>query len=56
MKGYSTFTKAPALLEPHTFSVMSRNLLGGGGSYPSAEVQSVYSTADWAIFTLEKCL
>ena len=31
------------------FSVISRTLVGGGG-YPSAEVQSVYSTApaDWA--------
>ena len=30
----------------------------GGGSYPSAEVQSVYSTApaDWAIFLLNENL
>ncbi len=34
------------------FSVISRTLVSGGGSYPSVEVQSVYSTApaDWAIF------
>ena len=38
MKGYSAFPKA----------------LGVGGSYPSAEVQSVYSTAqaDWGNFIL----
>ena len=51
MKGYSTFPKAPTLLEPHhqIFNVISRTLVGGG-SYPSAEKQSVYSTApaDWA--------
>ena len=41
---YSAFPKAPALL-----SVINRTLVGGW-SYPSAEVQSVYSTtpADWA--------
>ena len=40
IKGYSAFLKA--LLEPH-------NQIGGG-SYPSAEKQSVYSTAsaNWA--------
>ena len=33
------------------FSVIYRTLIGGGRSYPVAEVQSVYSTApaDWAI-------
>ena len=46
IKEYSAFPKAPALLEPHhqIFSVISRALVGGG-SYPSAEKQSVYSTA-----------
>ncbi len=41
MKGYSTFPKG------HSF---------GGGSYPTAEVQSVYPTApaDWAIYRV-KC-
>ena len=57
MKGYSAFPKAPALLQPHhlMFSVISRHSLGGG-SYPSAEVQSVYSTAaaDWATEGLGK--
>ena len=51
MKGYSTFPKALASLEPHPqlFFVISRTR-GGGGSYLSAEVQLVYSTApaDWA--------
>ena len=50
MKGYFAFPKAPVLLEPHfwLFSVISGHSLGG--SYLSAEVQSVYSTApaDWA--------
>ena len=47
MKGYSAFPKAPALLKPHHHIW---TLVIGGGSYPSAEVQSVYSTApaDWA--------
>ena len=58
MKGYSAFPKAPALLESHheIFSVISRTLVGGGGAYPSAEKQSVYSTApaDWAIHRV-KC-
>ena len=40
MKGYSAFLKAKALL----FSVISRTLVRWG-SYPIAEVQSVYSTA-----------
>ena len=51
MKGYSALPKAPALLEPfhQIFSIISRTFVGVG-SYPSAEVQSVYSTAlaDWA--------
>ena len=54
MKGYATFTKAPEILGNLTirlFSINIRILVGEGGSYPSAEVQSVYSTApaDWAI-------
>ena len=53
MKEYSAFPKAPALLEPHhqIVSCHIQDTLYGGGSYPSAEVQSVYSTApaDWAI-------
>ena len=42
IKGYSAFPKTPALLEPHHQIVRE--------SYPSADVQSVYSTApaDWA--------
>ena len=50
-KGYSTFPKALALLEPQhkIISVISRTLIGWG-SYSSAEMQSVYFTApaDWA--------
>ena len=43
MKRFTAFPKAPALLEPHHQSLW-------GWSYPSAEMQSVYSTApaDWA--------
>ena len=52
MKGYSAFPKAPALLEPHHQIVKChiQDTRWRGGSYPSAEVQSVYSTApaDWA--------
>ena len=58
MKGYSAFPKAPTLLEPHhqmKFCDISRTLVRGGGgerSYPSADMQSVYSTApaDLAVF------
>ena len=52
MKGYSTFPEAPALLEPHHQIVLvSYPGHSLGGSYPSAEKQSVYSTApaDWAM-------
>ena len=46
--GYSGFLKAPALLEPH-HQIVSCHIPDtpwvGGGSYPSAEVQSVSSTA-----------
>ena len=49
MKGYSTFPKAPALLEPrhHLVSYPGHSW---GGIYSSPEQQSVYSTApaDWA--------
>ena len=36
------------------FSVISRTHIGEKGSYPSAEMQSVYSTAlaDWAVSRL----
>ena len=52
MKGCFAFPKAPTSLEPHHQIVQChiRTLIGGVGSYPSAEKQSVYSTvpADWA--------
>ena len=56
MKGYSTFSKAPPLLEPHHQIVLcpiQDTRWGGVGSYPSAEKQSVYFTApaNWAIET-----
>ena len=55
MKGYSTFSKAPALQEPHqsNFLVSYLGLLMGV-SYSSAEVQSMYSTdpAEWVIIFL----
>ena len=46
MKGYSTFSKAPALEHYHQMkvSVISKTL-GGVLSYPFAEKQSAYSTA-----------
>ena len=54
MKGYSTFPKAPTLLEPHDqifYCHISGYSWGVGSSYPSAEKQLVYSTAqaDWSI-------
>ena len=53
MKGCSTFSNAPALLEPHhQITIVSyQGHLLWMRSYPSAEVQSVYSTApaDWVI-------
>ena len=55
MKGYSAFPKAPALLEPHHQIVYCHiQDTRRGGSYPSAEEESVYSTApaDWAIIIL----
>ena len=51
MKGYSAFPKAPVLLEPHIrlfyVSYPGHSL---GETYPSSEMQSVYSTtpANWA--------
>ena len=51
IKGYSTFSKAPASLETH-HQIVHCHIQGTrwGRSYPSAEVQWVYSTApaDWA--------
>ncbi len=56
IKGYSAFSKAPALLKPRHQIVQChiRTLVRGWGSYPSAKVQSVYSIAlaDWAIYDL----
>ena len=51
MKGLSAFPKAPASLEPHHQIVLCHIQDTHGGSYPSAEVQSVYSTtpANWTI-------
>ena len=57
MKGYSSFLKAPALLEPHhqIFLMSYPGHLLVVGSYLSAEIHSVYSTApaDWACVTEE---
>ena len=54
MKGCYIFPKAAALLEPYHQCLVSNPGYSLGGSYPFAEVQSVYSTApaDWAIFTV----
>ena len=53
MKGYCKFPEAPALLGPHHWLVWCHipDTRWEGGSYPSAEMQSMYSTplADWAI-------
>ena len=50
MKEYSVFPKAPALQQPHP-QIVSCHIWDtpGSGSYPSAEMQLVYSTApaDW---------
>ena len=52
LKEYSTFSKGPVSLEPHHQIVLChvQDIRCGVGSYTSAEVQSVYSTApaDWA--------
>ena len=57
MKEYSAFPKAPALLEPHHQIVLGhiQDTCWRWGSYPSAEKQSVYSTApaDWAIIHID---
>ena len=48
MKGYSTFHKATALLEPchqNCFVSCLGHSLFWGGSYPTAKMQSMYSTA-----------
>ena len=51
MKGYSTFPKVPALLEPHHQIVLCRiqDTCRRGGYYSSTEMQSVYfiAPADW---------
>ena len=57
MKGFSEFPKLLYHwnLTIRLFSVICRTLIGGGGgSYSSAEVQSVYSTApvNWAMSSL----
>ena len=48
MKGYSAFSKAAALLEPHHQIVkchIQDIQWGGGVLFPSAEMRLVYSTA-----------
>ena len=58
VKRYSAFPKAPALLEPHhqIVNVIFRTL-NGWRSYPSVEMQSVYSTAPaWAMYIYRICL
>ena len=46
MKGYSTFPKASALLEPHHQIVLCNiQELIGWGSYPRVKKQLMYSTA-----------
>ena len=52
MKGYSAFSKAQVLLGPrHQIVLCHIHDTRWGEFYPSAEVQSVYSTAsaDWAL-------
>ena len=50
IKGYFVFPKAPALLKPQSDCLMSYTGHSLGESYPSAEIQSVYSTVliEWA--------
>ena len=48
MKGHSAFPNAPALVDPHYHIVLCHKQdthWEGKESYPSAETQSVYSTA-----------
>ena len=54
MKGYSAFPKAPASLEPHHQIVLCHIQDTLVGSYPSREMQMVYSTApaNWAIIII----
>ena len=54
MKEYSAFPKAPASLEPQHQIVYCHIRTLVGGSFSSAEVQSVYFTApaNWATRTL----
>ena len=51
MKGYPVFPKAPALLESHHLIILYyiQYTCWGGGSYQSAEMQSVYflASTDW---------
>ena len=55
MKKYSVFHKAPRLEPCYQMGLMSNPEYSfggcGEGSYPSAQIQSVYSTApaDWAL-------
>ena len=56
-KRYSAYPKAQALLKLRLSDCLVsyiRTLIGEGESYPSAEMQSVYSIApaDWAMLTL----
>ena len=56
MKEYSALPKAPALLKPHYQIVLCHTQdTQRRGSYPFAEMQSVYSTApaDWALYLIE---
>ena len=57
MKGYSTFPKAPALLEPQHQIVLChiQDTYLEGGSYLSVEMQLVYFPAatDWAFSVCE---
>ena len=58
MKEYSAFPKAQALLEPHHQIVQYHieDARWQGGSYPSAEMQTVYSAApaNWACGNKDK--
>ena len=56
IKEYSTFPKAPALLEPHYKIVYCHIQDICWRGYPSAEKQSVYSTAlaDWEILVVRE--
>ena len=49
MKEYSTFPKAPGLELDHQiqFSVISRTLVGGKGTFPFTEMASVFYSPNW---------